>query len=77
MGLLGRTRAPPFIVSLNYDDGGSVTFARRERPELLFDEKTGHPTFLVTGVVDPRGHGGKEDRSWTLVQPVGGRKGLN
>ena len=50
------------------EGGGTKTFSRRERPELLVDQG-GLPTFLITGVTEPGG-GGQADRSWTLVQPV-------
>ena len=65
------TSAAVYNTTVKYEDGSQVTFARRERPELLFDEKTGRPTHLVTGVVE-QGGGGMNDRSFTLVQPIGG-----
>jgi hypothetical protein len=51
-----------------YEDGNSVTYSRRERPEMLLGEH-GEPTHLITGVVE-QGGAGQHDRSWTLVQPV-------
>ena len=72
----GRTwhyiSAAAYNTTVQYEDGTQVTYARRERPELVLDER-GHPAFLVTGVVE-RGGEGMADRSWTLVQPVRGAR---
>ena len=67
------TSAAAYTTTVEFEDGESVTFSRRERPELLMDAQ-GHPSYLITGVVD-KGGGGMEDRSWTLVQPIRGPAG--
>ena len=54
---------------VEYDDGTSVSYARRERPEFIFD-KSGNIVALTTGVVDPSVQTGQRDRSFTVVQPV-------
>ena len=58
-----------FNTTVEFEDGTSRTFSRRERPELLHDPESGSPTHLITGVTEPGG-AGRSDRSWTLVQPV-------
>eukprot|EP01052_Picozoa_sp_SAG31_P029578 SAG31_NODE_2950_length_4870_cov_3.507860_6_plen_97_part_00 len=59
-----------YSTTVEYEGGYNVTYARRERPELLLDEH-GLPTHLITGVVDgTRMTGTMNDRSWTLVQPI-------
>ena len=59
-----------YTTTVEFEDGTSVTFSRRERPEMIIDEQ-GNPTHLITGVVDPTTEEGTmNDRSWTLVQPV-------
>ena len=62
------TTSAAFSTTVAFEGGESVTFSRRERPELVLDDE-GRPSYLVTGVVE-KGGGGMEDRSWTLVQPV-------
>jgi hypothetical protein len=52
--------------------GGPVTFARRERPELHFDEATGQPTHLLTGVMLPKA-GPQKD--WQLSYSIATRLG--
>jgi hypothetical protein len=53
-------------------DGGAVTFARRERPELHFDAATGQPTHLLTGVMLPNAGPGK---AWQLSYSIATRLG--
>eukprot|EP00927_Polykrikos_kofoidii_P066433 TRINITY_DN62032_c0_g1_i1.p1 TRINITY_DN62032_c0_g1~~TRINITY_DN62032_c0_g1_i1.p1 ORF type:complete len:441 (-),score=46.04 TRINITY_DN62032_c0_g1_i1:138-1460(-) len=63
-----------YNTSVEYEDGSTVTYSRRERPEMMLNEAN-EITHLITGVVEPGG-GGQADRSWTLVQPVRtGRRG--
>lgn len=57
-----------YTTTVAYEDGSSITYSRRERPEMLVNE-LGEPTHLITGVVE-KGGNGQHDRSWTLVQPV-------
>jgi hypothetical protein len=52
--------------------GGPVTFARRERPELHFDEASGQPTHLLTGVMLPSAGPGKD---WQLSYSIATRLG--
>lgn len=60
--------AATYNTTVIYEDGSSVTYSRRERPEMLLNE-AGEITHLITGVVE-KGGGGQSDLSWTLVQPV-------
>jgi hypothetical protein len=46
-------KAPSYTNILSLVDGSKVTLVQRERPQLYFDEKTGHPTLLFTGVAPP------------------------
>lgn len=54
--------------TVDYEDGTSVDYARRERPEFIFDA-LGRITHLINGVVDST-VGEYGDRSFTVVQPV-------
>ena len=47
----------------------TVHFARRERPELLFDVKSGLPTHLITGV-QAQGAGGLSGTAYSHIQRV-------
>ena len=42
------TNSSAFTLNVNYTDGHSVSLARRERPEILFDA-SGVPLFLYNG----------------------------
>jgi hypothetical protein len=53
-----------FNTTVPFVDGSSQTFARRERPALLFDAH-GRPAMLYTGVCE----GGGSTNCWTLAQP--------
>lgn len=53
-----------FTTAINYTDGSSQRFSRRERPHLLFD-KQGEPTHLFTGLWLGLG-----DKSATHVQAL-------
>lgn len=69
-GLTWRYSGPAaYTTTVAFEDGSEVTFARRERPEMLVDDRTGEPTHLITGVTE-KGGDGQSDRSWTLVQPL-------
>lgn len=61
-----------FTSTVEFTDGSSYTFQRRERPEAIL--KDGHVIGLVSGVSDTRqqqaSKGSRRDYSWTLVQPV-------
>ena len=55
--------------------GGRVTFARRERPELLFDAVTGRATHLLTGCMQNNVNGGggvNFQRSFSVMTALGG-----
>lgn len=60
----------PYNTTVQFNDGSSVAFHKRERPHLVFDSD-GKPTYLVTGVVQPgsneRGYSGL---SYTLIQGI-------
>ncbi|KAK3241487.1 hypothetical protein CYMTET_48754 [Cymbomonas tetramitiformis] len=51
---------------VQFNDGESTTFLRREQPHLIFDKK-GRISHLVTAVVPPN----DADYSFTLIQPAG------
>lgn len=53
-----------FTLDVEYSNGTTVHFGRRERPDLLFDAH-GRPSHLFTGVETQGVH-----HSWSLVQPV-------
>jgi hypothetical protein len=57
---------PVFTKTLNYDDGSSFTFRRRERPFVYVDEK-GRVTALFTACLVENGN---SERSWIEVNPV-------
>ncbi|KAH8195231.1 hypothetical protein TruAng_010614 [Truncatella angustata] len=57
-----------FNSSVNFTDGSTQVFKRRERPKLFFsDDGEMIPLYLVTGVQEMN----KSGPSYTLVQPVG------
>jgi hypothetical protein len=64
---------PAYNLSVLLSDGSSATFARRERPHLVMDPKTGAPTHLINGVQLPHGMqppGGQGDYSYTIIVPL-------
>ena len=46
-----------------------MAFARRERPELLFDARSGFPTHLITGV-QVQGHDKLTGTAFSHIQKV-------
>ena len=47
-------RHPPSYTNIiSLQNGSSVTLVQRERPQLLFNETTGEPALLFTGVAPP------------------------
>ena len=74
------SKVVPYNSSVQFSDGRTVEFHKRERPHLVFD-KSGDPSHLVTGVVAPgKNEHGYQGLSYTLVQPiapksVGGKAG--
>jgi len=54
---------------VQYTDGTSTTFSRRERPHLIINDQ-GQPTHLTTGVVAGDNKGCCDDNSYTHVQPI-------
>lgn len=64
---------PAYNFTVEFDDGSQVVFARRERPQLILDPKTGAPLALINGVQPPRDlqpGGGQFDMSYTLAVPL-------
>jgi len=62
------------LFSAQFESGASLTFRARERPHLIFDEASGAPSHLLTGVGNP-GCGGNTgcpgaDHTYTLAQPL-------
>jgi hypothetical protein len=62
-----HTSSIPYNSTVSFGDGSVVTFEKRERPHIVFDEKM-DPEWLVTGVVVPGGQHGYSGQSLTLVQ---------
>ena len=56
-------REPVFTKTVEYDDGTSETFRRRERPFVYVNEK-GEATALFTACMMP------DERAWVVAQPV-------
>ena len=56
--------APTYTNVLDVQGGGSATLVRRERPQLFFNETTGKPAALFTGVSPP---GASKARSYTYT----------
>lgn len=59
---------------VEYDDGTTFRFTRRERPHLILDDE-GNPTHLITAAqygtgTDPGTTGDNGDASYTLVQEI-------
>ena len=57
---------PPYNGTIKFTNGSTLVLNRMERPVLLFDEATGHPTHLINGV-QPYDH----PYTFTLIQTVG------
>jgi hypothetical protein len=62
------SKEPVYTKTVNYDDGSSTTFRRRERPFVYVDEKGTVTAFFTSCLVQKED--GKE-QSWIEVQPVG------
>ena len=60
----------PYNTTVAFTDGSVVTYNKRERPHIVFAAATGHPTHLVTGVVQPGNQRGYAGGSSTLIQPI-------
>ena len=63
---------PAYNLSVAFDDGSSVTFARRERPQLIVDE-AGRVTHLINGVQLPHAlqpQSGQRDASYSIAVPL-------
>ncbi len=60
---------PMFDTDMEIVGGGTLTLKRRERPELVFDPKSGAPLLLLNGasVVDSE----EVYRAFSLVQHIG------
>jgi hypothetical protein len=55
----------PYTTTVSFQDGSGITYARRERPHLVFN-KRGEPAFLSNGVQETWA----SDHSYTIVQPI-------
>ncbi len=55
-----------FELDVSWSNGSTTKMKRRERPEMLFDAKTGAPKLLFTAVESPDG------RTFNLRQPING-----
>ena len=68
---LSSTSAYSFNVI--FDNGKNTTFSRRERPQLVFDPKSGVPTHLINGVQLPQSEqpkGGQNDYTYSIIVPL-------
>lgn len=62
-----------FPSEIKWDDGTTQFLLKQQRPSLIFDDSTGLPTHLVTGVdfiFDPCCDWYAYGSAWTLVQPL-------
>ena len=55
-----------YTKTVNYDDGSSITFRRRERPFVYVDEKGKVTAFFTSCLVEKD----EKEQSWIEVQPV-------
>ena len=55
-----------YTKTVNYDDGSSISFRRRERPFVYVDEKGNVTAFFTSCLVE----NDKKEQSWIEVQPV-------
>jgi hypothetical protein len=60
--------SPSYTNVLAMKDGTNVTLVQRERPQLFFDEKSGQPSLLFTGVAPPGAS--FYGYTYTHVQPI-------
>jgi len=60
------SKEPVYTKKVDYDDGSSLTFRRRERPFVYSDEKGRVTAFFTSCLVEE----GKKERSWIEVNPV-------
>lgn len=69
---------PAYSTKVEYEQGGSKIYGKRERPHLLFSPETGEPTHLTTGVClnsnytlcNDNPAPGYFDYTFTSVQPI-------
>jgi hypothetical protein len=61
---------PAYGHVVHFDDGTQIRMKRRERPQLVFDAKTGRPTHLINGVQPPQADGGQEDKTYSMIVPL-------
>lgn len=55
-----------YTKTVNYDDGSSLTFRRRERPFVYVNEKGAVTAFFTACLIEENG----KEKSWIEVQPV-------
>ncbi|MDB5192674.1 MAG: hypothetical protein JWQ96_2237 [Segetibacter sp.] len=60
------SKEPVYKKTIDYDDGSSLTFRRRERPFVYVNEKGKVTAFFTSCLVEE----GKKERSWIEVNPV-------
>jgi hypothetical protein len=60
------SKEPVYTKTVNYDDGSTLTFRRRERPFVYVNEKGKVTAFFTSCLVED----GKNERSWIEVNPV-------
>jgi hypothetical protein len=60
------SREPVYTKTVNYDDGSSYTFKRRERPFVYVDESGKIKAFFTSCLSETD----KKEHSWIVVQPV-------
>ena len=61
------SKAPVYTKTVDYDDGSSFTFRRRERPFVYVNEKGKVTAFFTSCLVEEPD---KKERSWIEVNPV-------
>jgi hypothetical protein len=60
------SKEPVYTKTVNYDDGSSLTFRRRERPFVFVNQQGKVTAFFTSCLVED----GKNERSWIEVNPV-------
>lgn len=68
------TPTPPYNGTIVYEDGEVVELAKRERPKILLDPKSGEPIVLFSAVTLHDEH--VDDYSFTLAVPLGATKNV-
>ena len=64
---------PAYNYTVAFVGGGTTTFGRRERPQLVFDPDSGAPTHLINGVQLPAAQqprGSQRDYTYSIIVPL-------